>query len=314
MNDSISFYKRHIHTQQFEGKETATGAGSIAFRATTCECIERVLTQTPVSVRELTGLVNKSRPGRAISESHIEHMLRSYMLPLGVVVQVNGIRPFLYHAPPRKPEYASSFEELPKQHEPAQAVPVEPSMAPDPSGQSTALAVFDFKGHSVRVVSKDGSEWWVAKDVCEVLGYDTKHISMALDRLDEDENHTVVLADSAGRNQEVRAVNESGLYSLVLTSRKPEAKAFKKWVTSEVLPQLRRTGSYTVSGAALVTPAELESIVRRAAHAELAVITVPIRRKLAEVLRGVKALDKMTENWPSEPTQMQLPQFEEVSR
>jgi prophage antirepressor-like protein len=73
---------------------------------------------------------------------------------------------------------------------------------------------------------------------------DLGHVTNTLARLDKDECNTITLTDTIGRKQEVRIINESGLYSLILTSRKPEAKKFKKWVTSEVLPSIRKTGSY----------------------------------------------------------------------
>lgn len=101
--------------------------------------------------------------------------------------------------------------------------------------------VFDYQGYKVRTVVIDGAIWFVAKDVCDVLGISKYRDAVA--RLDEDEGRPVVV-DTLGGNQEMAAVNESGLYSLILTSRKPEARAFKKWITSEVLPQIRATGIY----------------------------------------------------------------------
>jgi anti-repressor protein len=110
---------------------------------------------------------------------------------------------------------------------------------------STAIQAFVFPRtkHKVRVViDKHGNPWWVAKDVCDVLGIG--NVSDALSRLDDDEKNTIVLNDGNRGNPNMTVVNESGLYALIMTSRKPEAKAFKKWVTSEVLPSIRKTGSY----------------------------------------------------------------------
>jgi anti-repressor protein len=81
----------------------------------------------------------------------------------------------------------------------------------------------------------------VAKDVCVVLG--RSDVSMAISRLDECEKGASIVCTLGGK-QKMAVINESGLYSLIMTSRKPEAKAFKKWVTSEVLPSIRKTGSY----------------------------------------------------------------------
>ncbi|QHZ52462.1 phage antirepressor [Paenibacillus larvae] len=103
------------------------------------------------------------------------------------------------------------------------------------------LQVFNFTGKDVRVVVKDGHPWWVAKDVSELLGF-----RMASDftrTLDDDEKDTQIVRTPGG-NQEVTIINESGLYSAILKSRKPEAKQFKRWVTHEVLPAIRKTGMY----------------------------------------------------------------------
>jgi prophage antirepressor-like protein len=99
---------------------------------------------------------------------------------------------------------------------------------------------FNFGVNPIRVTIVAVEPWFVAADVCAVLDLD----STATRRLDEDEKDTLRLTQGTSGNPNVTIVNESGLYSLVLGSRKPEAKAFKKWVTSEVLPAIRRTGSY----------------------------------------------------------------------
>ena len=104
---------------------------------------------------------------------------------------------------------------------------------------SNEIQQFDFKGASLRTLTdKAGEPWFVAKDVCDILGH--SNVSMALDRLDDDERSKFNL----GRQGETNIVNEAGLYVLVLGSRKPEAHEFKRWVTHEVLPQIRRTGGY----------------------------------------------------------------------
>jgi len=95
--------------------------------------------------------------------------------------------------------------------------------------------------HPVRVLDRDGQAWFVLSDVCSALAIaNNRH---AATRLDEDEKG-VVNSDTLGGPQALTVVNEAGLYSLILTSRKPEAKQFKRWVTHEVLPTLRRTGAY----------------------------------------------------------------------
>lgn len=106
----------------------------------------------------------------------------------------------------------------------------------------TELQVFAFEGVEVRTVLIDSEPWWVAKDVASVLELGNARSSLAL--LDEDEKG-VHSMDTPGGDQQVTVINEPGLYSLILRSRKPQAKAFKRWVTHEVIPAIRRTGSYT---------------------------------------------------------------------
>lgn len=95
----------------------------------------------------------------------------------------------------------------------------------------------------VRTTIRDNEPWFVAVDVCKALSI-TNHRD-ALGRLDEDEKG-VALTDTLGGKQNLTIVNEPGLYTLVLGSRKPAAKAFKRWVTHEVLPALRKTGRYSI--------------------------------------------------------------------
>lgn len=107
------------------------------------------------------------------------------------------------------------------------------------------LTVFDFEQSAVRVCIIDDVPWWVAIDICRVLGL--SNVSKALERLDEDEKRDdLTISDATNRRQTVLGVNESGLFSLVLSSRKPEAKRFKKWLTAEVIPTIRKTGSYAI--------------------------------------------------------------------
>ena len=113
------------------------------------------------------------------------------------------------------------------------------------------LQVFSYEGNEVRTVQKGSEILWVLKDVCGILGIE-KYRDAAT-RLDDDEREPV-LVDTLGGRQEMIAVTESGLYSIILLSRKPEAKKFKRWVTHEVLPTIRKHGAY-------VTPAKLEELM-----------------------------------------------------
>lgn len=116
---------------------------------------------------------------------------------------------------------------------------------------STELSVFTYQSQPVRTVSIDGEPWFVLKDVCEALGI-IKYRNVT-ERLEEDEARQTGVIDSMGRSQQTTVINEPGLYNVILRSDKPEAKAFKRWVTHEVLPVLRKTGNYSVSPAPMST-------------------------------------------------------------
>lgn len=122
----------------------------------------------------------------------------------------------------------------------------------DSDGQPVEVHDFTFKNstdHNIRtIILEDGSVWFVAKDVCDVL--DLSNSRKAVSGLDEDEKGSVTISDTSFSSRKtitVSIISESGLYALVFKSRKPEAKKFRKWVTSEVLPQIRRTGAYMPS-------------------------------------------------------------------
>lgn len=107
---------------------------------------------------------------------------------------------------------------------------------------------FNFEDREVRVVTRENNEpWFVLVDVCRVL--EIGNPAQAATRLDDDEKG-IISSDTLGGVQNVTIINESGLYSLILTSRKAAAKRFKKWVTAEVLPAIRKTGSYGQSAPA----------------------------------------------------------------
>ncbi|SFE55265.1 Phage antirepressor protein KilAC domain-containing protein [Actinopolyspora alba] len=110
----------------------------------------------------------------------------------------------------------------------------------------TELVPFTYGHHQIRTLSRDGEPWFVATDGCRVL--DIRNVAQAVGQLDDDEVSTTYVTDSSGRRQqETYIVNEPGLYSLILRSRKPEAREFKRWVTHSVLPQIRRTGRYELA-------------------------------------------------------------------
>ncbi len=119
------------------------------------------------------------------------------------------------------------------------------------------IVAFDFESNDVRVVmGEDGEPWFVAADVCAAMAINTEQTR----RLDDDEKGLRTVQTPGGQ-QEMVTINESGLYSLILTSRKAEAKRFKRWVTREVLPAIRKTGSYAAPGSVAALPAPTQDRV-----------------------------------------------------
>lgn len=112
------------------------------------------------------------------------------------------------------------------------------------STTSNSLQLFQNTNWKVRVVMRDGEPWFVAKDVCDCL--DIGNVSQTCSRLDDDERG-IISNDTPSGKQEMLVVSEPGLYSLIGSSKKQEAKAFKRWVNHEVLPSIRKTGSYSVT-------------------------------------------------------------------
>lgn len=104
------------------------------------------------------------------------------------------------------------------------------------------MQLFDFNGSQLRTIDKNGESWFIARDVCEILGIDNSQIR----RLDEDEKGLCSI-QTPGGEQNMVSINEAGLYGLILGSRKTESKAFKRWVTHEVIPSIRKHGAYMTS-------------------------------------------------------------------
>ena len=104
------------------------------------------------------------------------------------------------------------------------------------------LQTFSFNNQLVRTVQLNNQPYWVLKDVCAVLGISNSR--MTAERLEDDEVSQTDIIDALGRSQNTTIITESGLYAVILRSDKPNAKEFRKWVTSEVLPAIRKTGAY----------------------------------------------------------------------
>lgn len=111
--------------------------------------------------------------------------------------------------------------------------------------QGNNVLDFNFEGHDVRAIAIDGEPWFVGKDVAEALGYRKgKSITNAVTNHVDDEDKGVTKIMTPGGRQKMVIINESGLYSLILSSKLDSAKKFKKWITSEVLPSIRKNGGY----------------------------------------------------------------------
>ena len=135
------------------------------------------------------------------------------------------------------------------------------------------VQIFDYNGRDVRTVEQDGEVWWVLPDVCRILGLSNS--KSTAQRLDEDERGKFNLP----RQGATWCVNEAGLYSVILRSDKPEARVFKRWVTHEVLPQIRRTGGYGL---------KIEEIITRTVTATVAAVMAELRPLFME--RGQPAV------------------------
>jgi prophage antirepressor-like protein len=122
-------------------------------------------------------------------------------------------------------------------------------------GSMNNIIPFEYESHNVRVVTdNDGEPWWIASDVCGVLSLSNP--SEAIRGLDDDEKSTLRISEGG---PERNIISEPGLYSLIIRSNKPEAKKFKRWITHEVLPSIRKTGQYDVGNAS-----ELDLIIKSA--------------------------------------------------
>lgn len=156
-------------------------------------------------------------------------------------------------------------------------------MATSTALSSASALAFPFDTHTVRALLRDDEPWFVAADVCIALTIGNSRDALA--RLDDDEKG-VGSIDTPGGTQAMTVINESGLYSLILGSRKPEAKRFKKWVTSEVLPAIRKTGA--------IPPDQRQ--VRSAAEAANQVSTQVYRAVLESLLANSRP-DWMHAHW-----------------
>lgn len=137
---------------------------------------------------------------------------------------------------------------------------------------------------SIRVVVKDNAPWFVAKDVCDALGLENNR--KAVSSLEEDEKNTVTISDGIPGNPNKTIVSEPGFYRLVMKSRKPEAKAFQRWVTHEVLPSIRKFGVYATA----------ETAERLMSDPDFMIKTFEALKKERERVRALEAVNRRNED------------------
>ena len=148
--------------------------------------------------------------------------------------------------------------------------------------QMNEITILNYEGRNVRMIEKDGEPWWVLTDVCKVL--QLSNPTIVAQRLDEDERSK----SNLGRQGDATIISESGLYAVILRSDKPQAKPFRKWVTSEVLPSIRRTGSYTSNGGA---------DANRYTQQELTIRELEARAKVADLLYKLLDVETLSPNY-----------------
>lgn len=141
---------------------------------------------------------------------------------------------------------------------------------------------FDFEGFNIRMTTRSGEPWFVASDVARVL--EIGRTDDAVRRLDDDEKGADSIRTPGG-SQQLTIINESGLYSLILTSRKPQAKRFRKWVTSVVLPTIRKTGAY--SAPSKPAPSHPAALLARVQETETRLLEET--RRADEAVKALKA-------------------------
>ena len=158
----------------------------------------------------------------------------------------------------------------------------------------------------VRIIEMDGEPWFVGKDVAEILGYSNTKKALAdhVDPEDKVQGDGVTIRDPMGREQHTTVINESGLYSLILSSKLPKAKEFKHWVTSEVIPSIRKTGKYTAPNAAQNVPDMGKLSLTTQCLINLELQSNELRKDLDGALKRIEELER------SKPTAVREPEPE----
>ncbi len=143
------------------------------------------------------------------------------------------------------------------------------------------ITPYEFKGNPVRTITGDNETWFVAKDVCDVLGFGNSREALSKHVDDDDVTKRDTVPDSLGRKNTANCVNESGLYALIFGSRLPAAKEFKRWVTKEVLPQIRKSGQYRSDASLVLTERSIARV--KELYAKKLDENIELRRRNSEL-------------------------------
>ncbi len=131
---------------------------------------------------------------------------------------------------------------------------------------TNSVVPFEYESHQIRSITIDDQPYFVAIDVCDVLGINNAKDVVRRQLDDDEKTKRLIVAPSDNKERETWLINESGLYAIIMRSNKPEARAFRKWVTSVVLPALRKQGSYTVPSALAQQQEELKCMIEQASE------------------------------------------------
>lgn len=295
----------HIRIEEVDGERWFSLLDICSAFGLEIENVAKRLRKRGLEIRNL-------HPGRDIQERPIRHVDiaglvstadATYHSParaegakaLGAWIKDSG---FL---PPSVPQQTivTSTPNAQKEHPMATANTVHPST-------NNATQIFDFEGQNVRTVTIDNEPWFVLGDVMNVLDIKGSTTDVKK-RLDQDGVDTIDTTDSIGRKVKAAIINESGLYDVILDSRKPQAKAFRRWITSEVIPSIRKHGGYLTEeklGQALLDPDVLiqlaqnlkdEQTKRKQVEAEKEAILIKGRKQGKENRAKIEALSPKAE-------------------
>lgn len=211
-------------------------------------CIDNEFFLISKDLGEFLGYVNT----RNTTITHVDKKDRKHCLintSFGIqkmtVINKNGVYSLIYNVKSQRGKNARDWiiqNVIPELYENTGLSGLNYPQRNERSSNTNELKIWNYNNSEVRTVTVNNEPWWVLTDVCKVL--EISHIKDTVNRLDSDEVGQTEVIDKLGRKQIAYIINESGLYSAILRSDKPQAKPFRKWVTSEVLPSIRKTGMY----------------------------------------------------------------------